>query len=71
VIDTSVLRSIPMLDDAAQHAVMQWRFEPALLNGEPIEVEMVVTINFTLSKSRRSAGGSEKDPPYEAGCEAG
>ena len=50
VIATSVLRSVPMLDDAAEHAVMQWRFEPTLLNGEPVEIEMVVTINFTLSK---------------------
>ena len=40
-----------MLDDAAQHAaVMQWRFEPILLNGEPAEIEMVVKVNFTLSK---------------------
>jgi len=50
VIETSVLRSVPMLDDAAQHAVLQWRFEPTLLNGEPVEIEMVVTVNFTLSK---------------------
>lgn len=50
VIETGVLRSVPMLDDAAQHAVMQWRFEPTLLNGEPVEIEMVVTVNFTLSK---------------------
>ncbi len=48
VIATSVLRSVPMLDDAAETAVRQWLFEPTLLNGEPIEVEMVVTVNFTL-----------------------
>lgn len=50
VIETGALRSVPMLDDAAEHAVMQWRFEPTLLNGEPVEIEMVVTVNFTLSK---------------------
>ena len=50
VLEASVLRSVPMLDDAAQHAVLQWRFEPTLLNGEPVEMEMVVTVNFTLSK---------------------
>jgi protein TonB len=48
VIDTMVLRSIPALDQAAIDAVRQWEFEPTLLNGEPVEIEMTVTINFTL-----------------------
>jgi TonB family protein len=46
---TGVVRSIPLLDQAAMDAVRQWRFEPTLLNGVPVEVEMVVTINFTLT----------------------
>ena len=50
VIQTSVLRSIPELDQAAIDAVSQWQYEPTLLNGEPVEVEMDVTINFTLSQ---------------------
>ena len=49
VIDTEVLRSIPELDQAAIDAVNQWLFEPTLLNGEPVEVEMSVTVQFTLS----------------------
>jgi TonB family protein len=49
VIDTEVLRSIPELDQAAIDAVNQWQFEPTLLNGEPVEVEMSVTIQFTLT----------------------
>jgi protein TonB len=48
VIDAWVVRSIPELDEAALDAVRQWQFEPTLLNGEPAQVEMVVTINFTL-----------------------
>jgi protein TonB len=48
VIEARVLRSITELDQAAIDAVSQWRFESTLLNGEPIEVEMNVTINFTL-----------------------
>jgi len=48
VIETAVLRSIPELDQAAIDAVRQWQFEPTLLNGEPVEVEMEVTVNFTL-----------------------
>ena len=48
VIGTTVLRSIPALDQAAVDAVRQWVFEPTVLNGEPVEIEMTVTINFTL-----------------------
>lgn len=33
---------------AASDAVRQWRFSPTLLNGEPIEVVMVVSIDFSL-----------------------
>jgi protein TonB len=44
-----VLRSIPMLDQAAIDAVMQWKFQPTWLNGKPVEVEMLVFVNFVLS----------------------
>jgi periplasmic protein TonB len=43
-----VLRSIPLLDQAAVDAVRQWRFTPALLNGQAVPVVMTVTVNFTL-----------------------
>jgi protein TonB len=43
-----VLRSIPMLDEAALDAVRQWEFTPTLLNGVPVAVMMTVTVNFTL-----------------------
>jgi protein TonB len=43
-----VLRSIPQLDRAAVDAVQQWRFTPALLNGQAVPVVMTVTVNFTL-----------------------
>jgi TonB family protein len=49
VIDTEVRRSVPELDQAAVDAVLQWEYERTLLNGKPVEVEMDVTINFTLS----------------------
>jgi TonB family protein len=44
-----VLRSIPLLDQAALDAVMQWQFTPTLLNGQPVPVVMTVTVNFTLN----------------------
>jgi len=43
-----VLRSIPLLDQAAVEAVRQWKFTPTLLNGEPVPIVMTVTVNFTL-----------------------
>jgi protein TonB len=38
----------PMLVQAAIDAVRQWRYRPYLLNGEPVEVETQVTVNFIL-----------------------
>jgi TonB family protein len=43
-----VLRSIPLLDQAALAAVEQWAFTPTLLNGVPSPVLMTVTVNFLL-----------------------
>jgi TonB family protein len=43
-----VLRSIPMLNQAALDAVKEWRFTPTLLDGIPVPVMMTVTVNFTL-----------------------
>ena len=42
-----VLKSIPLLDQAALDAVKQWQFTPTLMNGAPVPVMMTVTINFT------------------------
>lgn len=42
-----VLRSIPALDQAALDAVTQWEFQPALKDGTPTAIVMMVTVNFT------------------------
>jgi protein TonB len=39
----------PMLVAAALDAVRQWRYRPYILNGDPVEVETQVTVNFSLS----------------------
>ncbi|MGA8432783.1 MAG: energy transducer TonB [Candidatus Sulfotelmatobacter sp.] len=39
----------PMLAPAAIEAVKQWKYKPYLLNGEPVEVETTVQVNFTLA----------------------
>lgn len=48
--DVRVESGLPVLAQAAIDAVKQWRYKPYLLNGEPIEVDSQITINFTLSR---------------------
>ena len=43
-----VLKSIPLLDQAAIDALKQWVYEPAILNGKPISVSFMVTVRFSL-----------------------
>jgi len=38
----------PELARAAVEAVSKWRYSPTVLNGEPIEVDTTVTVNFKL-----------------------
>lgn len=45
----SVISGHAMLAAAAVEAVKQWRYRPYMLNGEPIEVETEITVNFTLA----------------------
>jgi TonB family protein len=47
VIDAKVVRSIPLLDEAALAAVRQWEYLPTMLNGVPVPVLVTVTVNFT------------------------
>jgi protein TonB len=39
----------PLLVQAALDAVKQWRYKPYILNGEAVEVDTTITVNFTLS----------------------
>ncbi len=39
----------PMLAPAAIEAVKLWKYRPYFLNGEPVEVDTQITVNFTLS----------------------
>jgi TonB family protein len=47
VADARVVKSVPLLDQAALDAVRQWEYQPSLLNGVPTPVVMTVTIKFT------------------------
>jgi protein TonB len=47
--DVRVESGLPILAQAAIDAVRQWRYKPYLIDGEPVEVDSRITINFTLS----------------------
>ncbi|MCC6395007.1 MAG: TonB family protein [Bryobacterales bacterium] len=40
----------PELTKAAMDAVKQWRYQPTLLNGKPVEVVTTITVNYRLEK---------------------
>ncbi|MBV9183036.1 MAG: energy transducer TonB [Acidobacteria bacterium] len=48
--DVQVESGLPVLAQAAIDAVKQWRYRPYLLNGEPVEIDSQITINFNLSR---------------------
>ncbi|HYM76822.1 MAG TPA: TonB family protein [Candidatus Dormibacteraeota bacterium] len=43
-----VLSGDPQLTKAASDAVKQWKYKPYLLNGEPVEIQTEVTVNFKM-----------------------
>lgn len=48
--ELQVISGHPLLVPAALEAVKQWVYQPTLLNGEPVEVQTQVDVNFTLSQ---------------------
>jgi protein TonB len=44
-----LLSGPPLLVRAALDAVQQWKYQPTLLNGMPVEVVTEIEVNFTLS----------------------
>lgn len=46
--ELEALSGHPILAKAAMEAVQQWRYQPTLLNGEPVEVETYITVVFQL-----------------------
>jgi general secretion pathway protein A len=45
----------PLLSKAAMDAVMQWRFRPYMVNGQPADVDTQVTVNFGPSGNNGEA----------------
>ena len=48
--ELKVVSGHPLLVASALEAVKQWAYQPTLLNGEPVEVETDIDVNFTLSQ---------------------
>jgi len=46
-----VISGNAMLVNSAIDAVQQWTYKPYLLNGQPVEVETSITVNYTLGDS--------------------
>lgn len=63
VSDAKVIRSIPILDEAALQAVHNWRYAPTIVNGQAVPVRMVVTVNFSLPPGPPATPASAPPPP--------
>jgi protein TonB len=44
-----LVRGHPLLVEAARQAVLEWKYRPTLLNGQPVEVLTDISVNFTLN----------------------
>ncbi|MBZ5620010.1 MAG: TonB family protein [Acidobacteriia bacterium] len=50
ITNLQVVSGHPLLAPAAVEAAKQWRYQPTTVNGEVVEVETDIDVNFTLSK---------------------
>jgi protein TonB len=48
ITNLKVLTGDSLLSRAAQDAVKQWKYKPYYLNGEPVEIQTLITVNFKL-----------------------
>jgi protein TonB len=47
--ELQILSGPAILAAAAREAVKQWHFKPYLQNGQPVETQARITVNFTIS----------------------
>ena len=67
VTDVEILRSVPLLDEAAVATVSEWRYAPMLVDGEPAGIQMTVNVDFTLPSPLREM---RNDPPVRGAADA-
>lgn len=49
--------------EAATESVRKWRYEPARLNGEPVDVYFTVVVDFQLQEEQGKSGEKSAAPP--------
>jgi TonB family protein len=54
-----VISGHPLLVKAAMAGIEQWRYKPTLRNGQPVEVETEIDVNFTLEGEKNGIAGFE------------
>jgi protein TonB len=47
--ELQILSGPSILATAAREAVKQWHFKPYIQNGQPVETQARITVNFTIS----------------------
>ena len=57
VASIKILRSIPLLDQAAIDALKQWVYEPVIIDGKPQPFTFTVTVQFKLGEKKAEVGG--------------
>jgi len=50
ILEMKAISGHPLLIKAAMDAVKNWRYQPTLLSGQPVEVATEVDVNFTLAE---------------------
>jgi TonB family protein len=59
VLKIEVKKGHPLLIQAAIDAVAQWKFKPLVLNGQAVEMDTIVNIDFQLPKSQKKADSTK------------
>lgn len=50
IVNLQFVSGHPLLQRAAFDAVRQWRYRPTLLNGQPVDVQTSIEVNFILNR---------------------
>lgn len=66
VADAKVLRSIPLLDQAALDCVKQWKYEPTMVDQTARPVILTVTVSFSLQEAGSSGLAKAVRPGNQA-----
>ena len=50
VVDLQIISGDPLLTQAAMDAVKKWKYRPYLKDGQAVDVDTQITVNFRLSQ---------------------